>query len=122
MLRRPPRSTLTDTLFPYTTLFRSPDAFVLIGYSHLGKKRMTNPIEHRGPEGANFWRRARWIAIAAILVLPFLAMQWTDEVTWTAADFAVAGILLVGAHILSELSARRKIGRASCRERVCKYV
>src|SRR3546814_5783851 len=25
MLRRPPRSTSTDTLFPYTTLFRSPD-------------------------------------------------------------------------------------------------
>src|SRR3546814_1207032 len=24
MLRRPPRSTLTDTLFPYTTLFRRP--------------------------------------------------------------------------------------------------
>src|SRR3546814_8939251 len=24
MLRRPPRSTRTDTLFPYTTLFRSP--------------------------------------------------------------------------------------------------
>src|SRR3546814_1359407 len=26
MLRRPPRSTRTDTLFPYTTLFRSPHA------------------------------------------------------------------------------------------------
>src|SRR3546814_6875477 len=25
MIRRPPRSTLTDTLFPYTTLFRSAD-------------------------------------------------------------------------------------------------
>src|SRR3546814_16531599 len=25
MKRRPPRSTRTDTLFPYTTLFRSPD-------------------------------------------------------------------------------------------------
>src|SRR3546814_10443315 len=25
MLRRPPRSTRTDTLFPYTTLFRSAD-------------------------------------------------------------------------------------------------
>src|SRR3546814_10097042 len=25
MIRRPPRSTLTDTLFPYTTLFRSSD-------------------------------------------------------------------------------------------------
>src|SRR3546814_2518274 len=32
MIRRPPRSTRTDTLFPYTTLFRSldPDASVLI--------------------------------------------------------------------------------------------
>src|SRR3546814_6164479 len=26
MLRRPPRSTRTDTLFPYTTLFRSVDS------------------------------------------------------------------------------------------------
>src|SRR3546814_10655096 len=25
MIRRPPRSTRTDTLFPYTTLFRSPE-------------------------------------------------------------------------------------------------
>src|SRR3546814_12136507 len=32
MIRRPPRSTRTDTLFPYTTLFRSRDlgAFILI--------------------------------------------------------------------------------------------
>src|SRR3546814_14520680 len=28
MIRRPPRSTRTDTLFPYTTLFRSADAVV----------------------------------------------------------------------------------------------
>src|SRR3546814_9619672 len=27
MIRRPPRSTRTDTLFPYTTLFRSVEAF-----------------------------------------------------------------------------------------------
>src|SRR3546814_16101104 len=27
MIRRPPRSTRTDTLFPYTTLFRSRDIF-----------------------------------------------------------------------------------------------
>src|SRR3546814_19768025 len=27
MIRRPPRSTRTDTLFPYTTLFRSDEAF-----------------------------------------------------------------------------------------------
>src|SRR3546814_5691022 len=29
MIRRPPRSTRTDTLFPYTTLFRSDDAALL---------------------------------------------------------------------------------------------
>src|SRR3546814_9026300 len=28
MIRRPPRSTRTDTLFPYTTLFRSPEFFI----------------------------------------------------------------------------------------------
>src|SRR3546814_1585901 len=28
MIRRPPRSTRTDTLFPYTTLFRSDDALL----------------------------------------------------------------------------------------------
>src|SRR3546814_13483321 len=33
MLRRPPRSTRTDTLFPYTTLFRS-DALADAGHRH----------------------------------------------------------------------------------------
>src|SRR3546814_3922019 len=31
MIRRPPRSTRTDTLFPYTTLFRSNFSFVQHG-------------------------------------------------------------------------------------------
>src|SRR3546814_20658037 len=30
MIRRPPRTTLTDTLFPYTTLFRSGDRAALL--------------------------------------------------------------------------------------------
>src|SRR3546814_1258019 len=30
MIRRPPRSTRTDTLFPYTTLFRSQDGQALL--------------------------------------------------------------------------------------------
>src|SRR3546814_9176193 len=30
MIRRPPRSTRTDTLFPYTTLFRSPADRILL--------------------------------------------------------------------------------------------
>src|SRR3546814_6376265 len=35
MIRRPPRSTRTDTLFPYTTLFRSPAALDLV---HAGQR------------------------------------------------------------------------------------
>src|SRR3546814_19671162 len=31
MIRRPPRSTRTDTLFPYTTLFRSGSQYPIIG-------------------------------------------------------------------------------------------
>src|SRR3546814_8817393 len=31
MIRRPPRSTRTDTLFPYTTLFRSPESIRMMG-------------------------------------------------------------------------------------------
>src|SRR3546814_19877785 len=33
MIRRPPGSTRTDTLFPYTTLFRSLDVFFVAGVS-----------------------------------------------------------------------------------------
>src|SRR3546814_4824621 len=35
MIRRPPRSTRTDTLFPYTTLFRS----IAVGSGYLGPQR-----------------------------------------------------------------------------------
>src|SRR3546814_898102 len=36
MIRRPPRSTRTDTLFPYTTLFRSPLSTIL---DHIRRRR-----------------------------------------------------------------------------------
>src|SRR3546814_6324896 len=35
MVRRPPRSTRTDTLFPYTTLFRSGRVAFQLGQRHL---------------------------------------------------------------------------------------
>src|SRR3546814_15222325 len=34
MIRRPPRSTRTDTLFPYTTLFRSAGQPEILAYLH----------------------------------------------------------------------------------------
>src|SRR3546814_13004292 len=35
MIRRPPRSTRTDTLFPYTTLFRSVGTYVILRLTSL---------------------------------------------------------------------------------------
>src|SRR3546814_2750588 len=49
MIRRPPRSTRTDTLFPYTTLFRScnPRVGVLMPYSYTEKKRIRKSFAKR---------------------------------------------------------------------------
>src|SRR3546814_3974883 len=46
MIRRPPRSTRTDTLFPYTTLFRSPAAR-LAGDEPGARKKLTERIVGR---------------------------------------------------------------------------
>ncbi len=41
-----------------------------------------------------------------ILLLPLIAMQFTNEVNWTLLDFIVAGVLLFGTGLLLELSLR----------------
>jgi len=52
------------------------------------------------------WRIAAWSAAALILLLPLLAMQFTDQVVWDVADFAIFGALLVGVGVTYELAAR----------------
>src|SRR3546814_14535719 len=48
MIRRPPRSTRTDTLFPYTTLFRSLDAPPLGLARQIVRHRPAQPrVTHR---------------------------------------------------------------------------
>jgi hypothetical protein len=49
---------------------------------------------------------AAWAAAALILLLPWVAMQFTDEVAWDLADFAVFGALLIGVGVTYELAAR----------------
>src|SRR3546814_4302731 len=46
MRRQPPRSTLTDTLFPYTTLFRSVRADSLRGWASVIGQELTWPHRH----------------------------------------------------------------------------
>src|SRR3546814_7843762 len=69
MVRRPPRSTRTDTLFPYTTLFRSTDKLITTrpGFEADRKRaraildderQIAMPGEVMGETITNFWRDA----------------------------------------------------------------
>src|SRR3546814_12724412 len=55
MIRRPPRSTRTDTLFPYTTLFRSPVPL----HRHLGKRLPRRGLRAGGALCRRAHRRAQ---------------------------------------------------------------
>jgi hypothetical protein len=42
-----------------------------------------------------------------LLLIPFLAMQFTNEVTWSVMDFVMAGILLLGTGLAIEYVLRK---------------
>src|SRR3546814_12077451 len=71
MIRRPPRSTRTDTLFPYTTLFRSKELGAN-GLTHFGRdlvgrmneRRMLIDLSH-----ANMQTMADTIAASKVSVI-----------------------------------------------------
>src|SRR3546814_4434090 len=56
MIRRPPRSTRTDTLFPYTTLFRSmrPIFGIIVNpYPFFGSRKEINMMTERKPRASH---------------------------------------------------------------------
>ncbi len=44
---------------------------------------------------------------ASLLLIPFIAMQFTKEVNWTVLDFIVMGVLLIGTGLIIELVLRK---------------
>ena len=40
--------------------------------------------------------------VVAILLVPLIAMQFTDQVNWTLTDFVIGGGLLLGAGLMLE--------------------
>ena len=54
-------------------------------------------------------KRLIWIVLTVVLLLliPLIAMQFTDEVNWTLSDFAVAGVLLLGTGLMFDLVMRK---------------
>jgi hypothetical protein len=55
---------------------------------------------------ANRWRTAGWGTAGGILLLPLLAMLFTDEMNWGAEDFVAAALLLGSVGLLFEAAVR----------------
>ena len=47
------------------------------------------------------------LVTALLLLLPLVAMQFTDEVDWGVFDFVFAGVLLAGTAFLLQIAAAR---------------
>src|SRR3546814_15319645 len=113
MSRRPPRSTRTDTLFPYTTLFRSAYKDFLIALNVT--------------KGAtNYPTMVKWSDLTGFGAVP---ASWDHTSPSNSAGENIINEMKV--EIIDGLSLRdsfiiyaknEEIGRASCRERVCQYV
>src|SRR3546814_12992565 len=119
MILRPPRSTRTDTLFPYTTLFRSLGSLEKIGAAPNRRGTLvafTPDIEIFGElkfKPARLYRLARSKAylFAGVEIRWKCAPELITDDTPAEAVFQFPGGL-----------SDHQIGRASCRERVCQYV
>lgn len=57
-------------------------------------------------------RLAAWTIAALVLLAPLVAMRFTDEVAWTASDFAFAALLILSVGVPLELAARSRWGAA----------
>src|SRR3546814_20999891 len=134
MIRRPPRSTRTDTLFPYTTLFRS------LIYHLIERKgaALAGAIDvgERNRRSRKFGCiRAVTVAGCAMAARTILGEKGrsTGKVGhsgWSERDRI--GFEQIAGETMGKIgnlawwafggNDRLKIGRASCRERVCQYV
>src|SRR3546814_12259402 len=112
MIRRPPRSTRTDTLFPYTTLFRSLQVLSVRGEIMASTR---------------FQRLALLLGGATAIVMPAPLLAQDNPVYQFDIPAQALGDALrrVAAQAGLQLSAAAgvvtdlEIGKPSCRERAC---
>ena len=67
---------------------------------------MPGTAEAGGARRGSRWRIVGWAAAALMLLLPLVAMQLTDEVSWDETDFIFAGALIAGTGLAFELAVR----------------
>src|SRR3546814_6487418 len=101
MIRRPPRSTRTDTLFPYTTLFRSAST------EHNDKAQCPISHEHRASRG---WRSTS-AAEPCIARLPINQRDNTRRCALAAGPIILATLPRSDEHT-SELQSLMRISSA----------
>src|SRR3546814_14650693 len=103
MIRRPPRSTRTDTLFPYTTLFRSNSKAFVCPYHAWTFSNTGDLMGYALPDGYEGISKAG-VGLGKVARI-------------SSYRGFVFGSMATEGPTLEE-----QIGRASCRERVCQLV
>src|SRR3546814_17120030 len=120
MIRRPPRSTRTDTLFPYTTLFRSGCA---VDFLHLRVNRreiVRRADDHLDWQTAASCWQGRWLECRCIDTSDRRTLFVDFGLNFVGAAVTLCPFLQDNATEAIVVSV--EIGRASSRERVCQYV
>src|SRR3546814_14763974 len=120
MIRRPPRSTRTDTPFPYTTLFRSDNRLGLsFDWFKRSTENMIMPIEGIP---VTFGAGAPQTNLGALETKGWeLAVDFNHLFDNGLGIYFRANVSDAVTTITSYGTAK-EIGRASCRERGCQYV
>src|SRR3546814_17127864 len=113
MIRRPPRSTRTDTLFPYTTLFRSrpdlrPDRRIDLATGFLDAFKLPFDFVETIVRDLGFRRPIGQFAFKLLDELVILGRKRFDARAFRFAKRPRGRVKLM-----------KQIGRASCGERVC---
>lgn len=67
---------------------------------------MVGDLGEQRAHSSNKLRIAAWSTAAGLLMVPLIAMQFSDEVQWTLGDFVIAGVLIVGVGLAYEFIVR----------------
>src|SRR3546814_13997504 len=118
MIRRPPRSTRTDTLFPYTTLFRSSVLSRELGGGKYGPSTSSGQTEMENGLNRYFSCHVTF-ALSSMprrAAVPPASSSTADTSPPLTTGSSDSGM------VFSAMRSTPQIGRAACRERVCQYV
>src|SRR3546814_12890684 len=132
MIRRPPRSTRTDTLFPYTTLFRSWTEQIWLtrdkNRPHPGQGDiLLTTLTYEGGvlvKDAGYDREVTVTLPEGLVSGTYYIMPWVDPYATLLEDSLATNVNPDDPAEInsSNYRARDKIGRASGRERGCQSV